>query len=94
MHDEVSYAKENGSVSGKSSFQYPAYRGDEPLPSSLEQARFQDPRVDRSRPSGADLAALKELVRLHDSSCLLLAPTVIYLYRYIIFLLLKVPRPP
>lgn len=68
MHGEVSHIKENGSVSNKSSFQYPASQGDDPLPNTSEQARFQEQRVDRSKTSTATIAALKELCILEGFS--------------------------
>uniref|UniRef100_A0A1D1Y7J3 protein-serine/threonine phosphatase n=1 Tax=Anthurium amnicola TaxID=1678845 RepID=A0A1D1Y7J3_9ARAE len=61
IHGEVSLFKENGSVSNKSSFWYPASQGDDHLTSTSEPVQFQELRVDRSKASTAAIATLKEL---------------------------------
>ncbi|MQL78253.1 hypothetical protein Taro_010664 [Colocasia esculenta] len=74
IHGEVSHIKENGSVNNKNSFHYPASQGDDQLPSTSEQARFQEQRVDKSKTSTATITALKELCILEGFTMTFQAP--------------------
>ncbi|XP_068645447.1 RNA polymerase II C-terminal domain phosphatase-like 1 isoform X2 [Aristolochia californica] len=68
--DKLSHANENGFLGDSSSLRHPGFSKDEasPIPSTSEQSRFLNQRLERSNTSVSSVSALKELCMVEGLS--------------------------